>query len=59
MKIIIDSPVEHDGKVLQVGTVVDDIDDTAGEALVAAGAATAIVEEVKSTKGKKSEAPQE
>lgn len=58
MKLIIDSPVEHDGKALEVGTIVD-FEDAAGEALVAAGAATAVVEEVKASKAKKTEAPQE
>jgi hypothetical protein len=51
MKVILNSSVEHDGKVRAEGDTLE-LDDTQGAALVSAGAATELVEEVKKTSKK-------
>lgn len=49
MKIVIESPVQHDGKLLDVGSEVD-LPKDASEALVACGAAKAQVSKVSKSK---------
>lgn len=51
MKVILQSPVEHDGKAYAEGKTLE-LDDEQGEALVKAGVAVEMIEEVKPTKGK-------
>lgn len=55
MKLLLNGPVEHDGKTYAEGTVLDGLTDEQGAALVAAGIATEVIEDVKS-KAKKAEA---
>lgn len=52
MKLLLNGPVEHDGKVHAEGTIVD-LADEHGQPLLDAGVATAVLEDV-APKGKKS-----
>lgn len=54
MKVLIQSPVEHDGKALREGETVDMPDDQA-QALIDASVAVEVLKDVKPAKGKKDE----
>lgn len=54
MKVILNSPVEHDGKPYAEGDALDNLTDEQGAALVSAGVAIEVLEDVK-PKGKKAE----
>lgn len=55
MKLICQSPVEHDGKSYGVGQPLEIKDEAQGQALVDAGAAIEVVAEAKAKKAASSE----